>query len=215
VLLGVTGSVATVKWTELAVALASFADVAVVATKDARHMQAIAKGYNPGAWDAFHALAPPVRVCADEDEWASYASVHADPVLHVELGKWADVLLIAPLSANSLAKLAGGLADNLLTCTARAWNFGAVAGGSKAFIVAPAMNTQMWVHPFTAPQVAALAAIGVQVVPPVEKRLACGDVGTGAMASVADVVDAVRAAVARMGFATGGAAASGGASGSG
>ncbi len=46
-----------------------------------------------------------------------------DPVLHIELRRWADVLLVAPLSANTLAKMANGLADNLLTCVVRAWDF--------------------------------------------------------------------------------------------
>jgi phosphopantothenoylcysteine decarboxylase len=203
VLLGVTGSVATVKWAELVVALSAFADVAVVATKDARHMQAISQGYGPDAWAALHALAPPVRVHTDEDEWASYTSVHADPVLHIELGKWADLLLIAPLSANTLAKLATGLADNLLTCVARAWDFAAVRDGRKALLLAPAMNTQMWVHPFTAPQLASLQGLGATVIAPVEKRLACGDVGTGAMAAVTDIAAAARAALTQAGFSTG------------
>ena len=46
-----------------------------------------------------------------------------DEVLHIELRRWADVIVVAPLSANSLAKLAGGLCDNLLTCVLRAWDF--------------------------------------------------------------------------------------------
>ena len=104
----------------------------------------------------------------------------------VQLRKWADLLLIAPLSANTLAKLAGGLADNLLTCVARAWAF------SKPLLVAPAMNTAMWEHPLTASQLALLVTWGVRVVPPVVKVLACGDEGRGAMASVADIVCAVR-----------------------
>lgn len=64
-----------------------------------------------------------------------------DPVLHIELRKWADLLVIAPLTANSLAKLANGMADNLLTCVARAWDYrkpflvrglGAVSGSVPA-----------------------------------------------------------------------------------
>ncbi|CAD7936207.1 unnamed protein product, partial [Amoebophrya sp. A25] len=63
----------------------------------------------------------PVKVYTDADEWSEYAHVGVDPVLHIELVKRNDVFLIAPLSANTLAKLAGGLCDNLLTCCARAW----------------------------------------------------------------------------------------------
>ena len=65
-------------------------------------------------------------------------------------------------------------------------------------LVAPAMNTAMWLHPVTAPQVAALQAWGVRVVPPVAKTLACGDTGVGAMAAPSDIALAVRAALAHM-----------------
>ena len=69
--------------------------------------------------------------------------------------RWADVLLIAPLSANTLGKLAGGLCDNLLTCVARAWD---LRDGRKRMLVAPSMNTDMWEHPLTARQLAELQA---------------------------------------------------------
>ena len=69
------------------------------------------------------------------------------------------------------AKLANGLSDNLLTSVARAWDF------SRPFLVAPAMNTMMWDHPFTAKHLAVLASLGVTIVDPVEKLLACGDKG--------------------------------------
>jgi phosphopantothenoylcysteine decarboxylase len=138
------------------------------------------------------------------------SSLHR-PAPCAQLRRWADVLLIAPLSANSLAKLAGGLCDNLLTCVARAWDF----AGGKPLVVAPAMNTAMWEHPLTTRQLGVLTGtLGVRVVPPVSKALACGDVGAGAMASVADIVAAVRAALAERvdvggGSRSGGGAASG------
>ena len=110
-----------------------------------------------------------------------------------QLRKWADVLVVAPLSANTLAKLAAGLSDNLLTCIARAWDF----RGGKPVVVAPAMNTAMWEHPLTAAHLRVLTdVLGVAVVPPATRALACGDVGAGAMAAVGDVVGAVRAAAA-------------------
>ena len=108
-----------------------------------------------------------------------------DPVLHIELRKWADVLLIAPLDANTLAKLAHGLCDNLLTCIVRAWD------GRKPLIVAPAMNTLMYEHPFTQQHLNILRHLQYTVVDPVSKPLACGDVGVGAMAAVDALVDAV------------------------
>jgi phosphopantothenoylcysteine decarboxylase len=97
-------------------------------------------------------------------------------------------MLIAPLSANTLAKVSHGLCDNLLTCVVRAWDF------SKPLLVAPAMNTHMWSHPFTAPQLDVLRRLGVVVIPPISKRLACGDVGVGAMAAVESIVAAVKEA---------------------
>ena len=69
-------------------------------------------------------------------------------MLHIELRKVAKLLVIAPLSANTMGKLANGLCDNLLTCVFRAWDFrSAEAAGSV--IVAPAMNTFMYEHPLT------------------------------------------------------------------
>ncbi|RYY36761.1 hypothetical protein EON62_01540 [archaeon] len=96
-------------------------------------------------------------------------------------------MVIAPLSANTLAKVAAGLCDNLLTCVLRAWDF----DGGKPILVAPAMNTHMWTHPFTAKHLAVLQELGMHVIPPIAKRLACGDVGHGAMAPVEDIVEAV------------------------
>ncbi len=139
-------------------------------------------------------------VFTDADEWAEQPSpekqvqeqrqrvqpTHSSPwrrgdaVLHIELRKWADVFLIAPLSANTLAKLAGGQCDNLLTCVARAWDF----AQRRPFVVAPAMNTLMWTHALTADQLARIEAWGVTIVPPVAKTLACGDIGMVLMCNV-------------------------------
>jgi phosphopantothenoylcysteine decarboxylase len=61
-------------------------------------------------------------IAGDEDEWHDWKAV-GDPVMHIELRRWADVYVLAPLSANTLAKLANGMCDNLVTCVARAWDF--------------------------------------------------------------------------------------------
>jgi phosphopantothenoylcysteine decarboxylase len=106
--------------------------------------------------------------------------------LSAALAAWADILVFAPLSANTLAKLALGLCDNLATEVARSWSIG------KALILAPAMNTKMWAHPATGKQLDTLQGFGnVAVIAPVSKKLACGDTGVGAMASVQDICDAV------------------------
>ncbi|KAK9868661.1 hypothetical protein WJX84_007243 [Apatococcus fuscideae] len=173
VLLGVTGSVAAIKAPDLARMLASFADVRVVATGPALRF--------------FNSQQLPLNcrtIHGDEDEWRQWHG-KGDPIMHIELRKWADVLIVAPLSANSLAKAAQGLCDNLLTCILRAWDF------SKPCLVAPAMNTAMWEHPLTVQQLRTLKGFGYLVIDPVSKQLACGDVGFGAMESPEAIADTV------------------------
>lgn len=120
----------------------------------------------------------------DEKEWEEYRLY--SKVLHIELCKWADALIIAPLSANTLAKIANGICDNLLTCVSRAWDF------NKPFIVAPAMNTNMWNHPITKEHLDKISSWGIKIVPPVEKTLFCGDTGIGAMANVEDIIKIIK-----------------------
>ena len=80
----------------------------------------------PGGWatpfeviEIAHVAFP---AAGDEDDWREWRG-KGDPIMHIELRKWADVLIIAPMSANSLAKASQGLCDNLLTCILRAWDF--------------------------------------------------------------------------------------------
>lgn len=203
VLLGVTGSVAAILTPELYQALKKAGHkVKVVATSAALYF-----------FDAA-AIAPkkgkrnPEVVILDEDEWPGKTYQRSDKVLHIELRRWADIFLIAPLDANTLAKLAGGLCDNCLTCVWRAWDRG------RPVILAPAMNTLMWEHLTTIRhfrQLAEDAGAGpipdlelldllewindksenLLVIPPQSKRLACDDVGVGAMASVETIVSAI------------------------
>ncbi|EPS41598.1 hypothetical protein H072_4506 [Dactylellina haptotyla CBS 200.50] len=107
-----------------------------------------------------------------------------DPILHIELRRWADILLVAPLSANSLAKVVNGFSDNLLLSVIRAWDI------AKPIAVAPAMNTMMWDHPITKTQIRMLEEdwTWFKVLRPVEKTLACGDSGSGAMKEWSDIV---------------------------
>nr|KAJ3423094.1 hypothetical protein HK105_003327 [Polyrhizophydium stewartii] len=180
VLVGVTGSVASIKLPLLveqlreAFAVGPFLDVKVVATKHSLHFfDRAALGDTP--------------VLTDEDEWASWTKM-SDPVLHIELRNWADVLVIAPLDANTLAKAAGGLCDNLLA----PWD------QTKPVVVCPAMNTHMWTHPMTAKHLDVLTRdLGYTVVDPVAKTLACGDVGMGGMASPRDIALAALEATQR------------------
>ncbi|XP_059490245.1 phosphopantothenoylcysteine decarboxylase [Neocloeon triangulifer] len=126
-----------------------------------------------------------VKVFRDKDEWASW-NKRGDPVLHIDLMKWADMMVVAPASANTLAKLANGLCDNLATCVARAWPL-----GKKPAIFAPAMNTNMWNHPVTKKQVETLISWGYSEIPPVAKQLMCGDKGEGAMAEVDTIIEKI------------------------
>ena len=103
-------------------------------------------------------------VLTDEEEWTSWRQ-RGDPVLHIELRKWADIAIIAPLSANTLAKLSNGIADNLLTSVMRAWDF------TKPCLIAPAMNTAMWEHPATNQQLTILRTWGYTIIPPISKTL--------------------------------------------
>uniref|UniRef100_A0A3B5AWA8 Phosphopantothenoylcysteine decarboxylase n=1 Tax=Stegastes partitus TaxID=144197 RepID=A0A3B5AWA8_9TELE len=95
----------------------------------------------------------------------------SDPVLHIELRRWADLLVIAPLDANTLGKIASGICDNLLTCVVRAWDT------SRPLLFCPAMNTAMWLHPITAQQVSKLKEFGYVEIPCIAKKLVCGDEG--------------------------------------
>lgn len=124
-------------------------------------------------------------VYRDKDEWAAWGG-RGDPVLHIDLVKWADVFIIAPLDANSLGKISSGICDNLLLCTVRAWDL------KKPLFFAPAMNTKMWNHPVTAEQITKLQGWGYTQIPPISKLLMCGDEGVGAMAEVLAIVDAIK-----------------------
>ena len=134
---------------------------------------------------------------APDDEWQGWNRM-GDPVLHVELRDWADIVVIAPLSAHTLAKLASGLCDDTLTCVLRAWDFGHhVDRPAKYVVLAPAMNTAMWQHPLTQEQLQKIKSFSesdvVRIVPPMVKTLACGEVGQGALADVKKIVTEVQA----------------------
>jgi phosphopantothenoylcysteine decarboxylase len=206
IVLGVTGSVAAVRTPALAQALQQQgAEVRVVATEPALSF------FRPDD----PALGG-IPVFRDRDEWPDRLYQRDDPVLHIAFRDWADVLLIAPLDANTLGKIALGLSDNFLTCLFRAWN------PDRPVILAPAMNTRMWESPTTrrhfrlllddwgdghhppvfslddVPNLFTRHAPRFVIVPPQAKRLACGDFGMGAMAEVPAiaqiVLDGMRAA---------------------
>jgi phosphopantothenoylcysteine decarboxylase len=204
VVLGVTGSVAAIRTPALVESIQSAGhDVRVVVTDPALYF--FEAEQLTGARDG-----KPPLLHRDRDEWPGSGYRRGDEVLHIALRDWADTLVVAPLDANTLAKLAIGLCDNLLTCLFRAWDF------AKPVILAPAMNTRMWESPVTArhlrqmlddrgdgrftgdlrlaeaAEVFARHAPRIVLVPPQAKRLACGDFGMGAMAEVIDIAESVR-----------------------
>ncbi|KAK9958942.1 hypothetical protein ABG768_011037 [Culter alburnus] len=173
VLVGLTGSVAALKAPLLVTQLLEIpgVDVRVVTTDHATHF--------------FDISEVPVCVYRDKDEWEIWTK-RSDPVLHIELRRWADVLVIAPLDANTLGKIASGICDNLLTCVVRAWDT------SRPLLFCPAMNTAMWNHPITAQQVATLKGFGYVEIPCIAKKLVCGEEGKGAMAEVSTIVETIK-----------------------
>lgn len=110
-------------------------------------------------------------------------SVHDDvaTVRHVSLGQRADLVIVAPATANTLAKMAAGIADDLLGTTLLATR--------APVVVAPAMHTEMWSHPATVANVATLRGRGVYVVGPAEGPLTGGDSGAGRMSEPDDIAD--------------------------
>jgi phosphopantothenoylcysteine decarboxylase len=218
ILLGVTGSVAAIRTPTLFRELvAAGHSVRVVATGSSLYFFDPAELGPPAVDpdpDPASAAIPPGPLFRDADEWPAPGYRRGDPVLHIELRKWADLLIVAPLDANTLAKLALGLSDNALTCVFRAWDF------ARPVVLAPAMNTLMWESPVTrrhlaqiladrgdgyeppgwtlaeADAIFARHAPGIVLVPPMAKRLACGDLGVGAMAEVAAIAEVVRIVLA-------------------
>ena len=136
-------------------------------------------------------------VYSDASEWTP-AWTRGAPILHIELRKWSDLMIIAPLSANSLAKMVTGMCDSLLLSVVRAWDTTGTADGTgetkKKIVVAPAMNVAMWRHPITTRQIKTLEEDWggdqgwIEVMRPIEKTLACGDVGVGAMVGFQEIV---------------------------
>jgi phosphopantothenoylcysteine decarboxylase / phosphopantothenate---cysteine ligase len=114
---------------------------------------------------------------------------------HISLSEKADVLVIAPATANTIAKLAHGLADNLLTST--------VLATTAPLVIAPAMNADMWANPITQENVRVLGARGATIVGPDYGRLASGRVGAGRLVRTEEILAAIRQTLGRKGILAG------------
>src|SRR6266516_4716466 len=159
IVLGVTGSIAAYRAADLTSLLAKQAcDVHVVMTADAlRFITAVpfkTLSRHPVVTDLFE----------EEEGWQP---------AHIKLADEADLLLIAPATANTMAKLALGVADDALSCVALALN------PRAKILVAPAMNGKMWLHPATQQNAATLKSRGAEFIGPEEGLLSCGYEGLG------------------------------------
>jgi len=170
IVLGVSGSIAAVKSLELVRRLQEMpADVRVAMTPSAAKMIA------------------PVTFAA-MSQHSVYSDVwqgeRAHEMEHLSWAKWADVLLIAPASANLIAGLAHGRADDAVTTTALAWD--------GLLVICPAMNPSMWAHPATQANVATLQKRGAVFLGPAPGLLLCGDEGHGRLVEVPEIVAAMK-----------------------
>ena len=171
ILLGVAGGIAAYKACEL---LRRFSegghDVTVVPTDSALQFVGAA------TWAALSGK--PVHT----DVWSD---VHEVP--HVRLGKQADLVVVAPATADLLARAATGRADDLLT--------NVLLTATCPVLMAPAMHTEMWLHPATRANVATLQKRGTVIIPPGTGELACGDTGAGRLGELETIVKAVAQAI--------------------
>ncbi len=177
VVLGVTGSIAAYKAAEIVRALRALRDPAAAERRVNVRVILTANGaqfITPVTLQTLTGNKVYTETFADADAW---------DVQHIGLADDADALLIAPASANILAKLAHGLADDLLSSVALAV--------TAPLLIAPAMNVHMWEHRATRENVATLAARGVSFIGPAVGELACGYTGNGRLAPVPEIVAAV------------------------
>lgn len=177
IVLGVSGSIATYKAAILASRLSqSGTTVEIILTPAAQRF------VRPLTFQSVTGK----RAYTEDDLWGPEAHV-----LHIGLGKKADLLVIAPATANTLAKLAHGIADNLLTLTALATR--------QPLIVAPAMDGHMYHHPATQANIEILKERGVQIIGPVSGHLASGQQGVGRMVEPDEIFGFIRYRLSRGG----------------
>ena len=172
ILLAVTGSISAYKAADLTIQLTKLGhQVKVLMTPAATAF------ITPLTLQVLSKQAVLVEVMTEEDP---------KQIQHIDLGKEADLFLVAPASVNTIAKLAHGFADNIVTSTALA-----LPSEVKKFL-APAMNTKMLDHPATQNNLETLKSYGYQIIPPREALLACGDQGSGALASIETILTTIQ-----------------------
>lgn len=174
IVLGVTGSIAAYKAADLTSRLVKLGyDLRVVMTRNA------AEFVTPLTFQTLSRNPVTLSVFDEKESW------HPG---HIDLADRASLLLIAPATANVIAKLACGIADDALTSIALAT--------AAPVLIAPAMNGKMWLHPATQENAGRLLARGVEFIGPEEGLLACGYEGVGRLWSVEEIADRVTAILA-------------------
>jgi len=169
ILLGVSGGIAAYKSCELVRRLRDLdAQVRVVMTERATHF------VSPTTFQALSGQSVRVSLWDEQAEAA---------MGHIELARWAERILIAPASADLIARLAHGLADDLLTTLCLA--------SAAPLYLAPAMNQQMWAHPAVQANIETLRQRGTQLLGPAAGEQACGDIGSGRMLEPHELRDAM------------------------
>ena len=177
ILLGITGSIAAYKAADLASKLTQAgAQVEVLLSEAAQ------KFISPLTFQSVTGR----RAYTDKDLWSTEAHI-----LHVGLAEYADLLIIAPATANTLAKIAHGQADSLITITALA--------AKCPMLVAPAMDANMFEQPVTQSNIETLIGRGVAIVGPVEGRMASGQIGLGRFIEPDELLGHIRLALGRHG----------------
>lgn len=170
-LIAMTGSVAVELHEKILKKFQEKYNVKVMVTESARKLASVEN--DDGMFDIYY---------NDKDEYNEYHN--RDIVLHIELAKWADKLVVCPASANTIAKVVNGIADNLVTSTILAY--------TKPIYFVPAMNTNMFLNKITKKNMERMQTKGGHVmVWPTVKKLACGDYGIGAMADLNAIFDIV------------------------
>jgi phosphopantothenoylcysteine decarboxylase/phosphopantothenoylcysteine decarboxylase/phosphopantothenate--cysteine ligase len=173
IVLGVTGSIAAYKAADLANRLTKDgAIVNVVMTRNAQEFVA------PLTFSTLTKRPVYTDSFADTPEY---------DVEHIGLAKAADVLVIAPATANVIGKIANGIADDLLTTVTMA-----AAGHGAPVVICPAMNTAMYENPLVQGNIEKLTALGYRFIEPRESILACGDLGRGALADVEVIITTLK-----------------------
>lgn len=164
ILIGVTGSIAAYKALELVrYFIKAGANVRVIMSENAKKFIAPL---------SFEALSLNEVLHSETESWSNSQN-------HIQINKWADVFVIAPITANSINKLASGISDNLITSTALAF--------TKPIIIAPAANTAMFLHVTTQNSLKKLHSFGYKIINTQDKTLACGIKGVGALANVKNI----------------------------